>query len=73
MMITYYARKEPSTDKQAPEQHDVVLYRDREATDRVARYAWYRTKPDRRYRYVMHNCMRYRLEWLPDFDRSMSV
>ena len=31
----------------------------------VARYPYYASgKPDRRYKSIMHNCFRYRLQWL---------
>ena len=30
----------------------------------VARYAWCQTKPTRRQKTVMHNCLRWKLEWI---------
>lgn len=44
--------------------HDVqtVGYSEREATWRRG----YCRIPDRRFKYVMLNCYRYRVEWLPD-------
>jgi len=30
----------------------------------VARYAWCQTKPTRRQKTVMHNCFRWKLEWI---------
>ena len=66
-MITLYARREASAPNVLPRQFDdVVIYRDREATDRKARYPWHVKRPDRRNRYVTLNCFRYRLEWLED-------
>lgn len=75
MTATLYARLEPTQDATCrqycpPAQlaglRDVVLYADREATRQVARYAPLRTRPDRRHRYVNHNCARFALVWLED-------
>lgn len=73
MTATLYARKEPTTDAtclrycppaQLAAMRDVVLYADRAATRPVARYAPQMTRPDRRHRFVNHNCARFALEWL---------
>lgn len=76
MLKTLYARKETTTcahtlAQPTPlglNQRDVVVYRDAGAQEPVSRYPWYyvESKPTRRNRYIMHNCNRYRLEWLPD-------
>ncbi len=64
-MMTLYARREPTTDSLCPSKKDVCLYRDAEGTQRVARHPWhYSSTPDRRYKWIMHNCSRYRLLWL---------
>ena len=73
MPFTLYARREPTTDPTClrycpPAQllnlRDVVLYADKAATRPVARYAPGRSRPDRRNRYINHNCARFALEWL---------
>jgi hypothetical protein len=73
MAPTLYARREPTTDAiclhycppaQIVHLFDVVLYADKGATRPVARYAPFRTRPDRRHRYVNHNCARFALQWL---------
>ncbi len=68
-----YARVEPTTDAillaQQPDgmgKRDVALYRDPEAREPIGRYSWWHSrKPTRRNRYIMHNCARYPLSWLP--------
>lgn len=73
MAFTLYARREPTTDAlclqycppaQVESLRDVVLYRDPSATVPVARFAPFRTRPDRRSRYVRINCYRWNLVWL---------
>jgi hypothetical protein len=73
MALTLYARREPTTDAtcrqycppaQLADLRDVVLYADPAATRAVARYAPFQTRPDRRHRYVNHNCARFALRWL---------
>ena len=71
MFRTLYARREATADTGLPvdaakTKRDVVLYEDREATKFVCRYPWhYRSKPGTDATTVMHNCAKYRLEWLP--------
>lgn len=74
--LEIYLRKEPTTCpltmQEAPEvmgkpfAHDVVMYRDKTATERVGVYRWHIKKPDRRTKWVFHNCYRYRAIWLED-------
>jgi len=73
-MQTLYARKEWTVDsntlaqgsKLSLSQRDVFLY-SQDGYGFVSRYPWWHgRKPDKRHRYIMHNCHRYRLEWLPD-------
>lgn len=73
MTATLYARHEPTKDStclrycppaQLSALRDVVLYADPGATRPVARYAPMMTRPDRRHRYVNHNCARFALVWL---------
>lgn len=72
-MATLYARRELTTDAtclrycppaQLRNLRDVVIYADKSATRPVARYAPLRTRPDRRHRFVNHNCARFALIWL---------
>jgi hypothetical protein len=71
MFRTLYARREATNDTALPVEaantkRDVVLYADREATKFVCRFPWhYRSKPTAGSTTVMHNCSKYRLEWLP--------
>lgn len=56
LILTLYARRH--TDGR------VTLHRGAEGPA-VATYAvWHSLRPTKRNRYVMHNCFRYRLEWL---------
>lgn len=50
-----------------PRVRQVSVYRDAEATDLV--YTLYGPRPryDRRHKWVMFNCCRYRAVWLPDW------
>lgn len=74
-MTTIYARKECARDLRlqnlpaSPAQRDVQLYRDAAASIPAGRFPWHHvmSKPTRRNRYVVLNCVRYRLAWLPDF------
>ena len=73
-MLTIFARREPSTDAwvlanisdEAREKHwhDVVLYRDRECTQRAGVIPVGQTQPTRRNKYQILNCHRYKLEWV---------
>lgn len=74
MLITLYAREEPTTDPIARATtrdfgarlpFDTVLYRDRDATEPKLRWPWHvKGRPVRRL-FAMFNCYRWRLEWLP--------
>lgn len=69
-LLTLYGRREATTDPVSVahgcgHRQDVVLYRDRACTMPVARYGWHLSnKPARRKKTVMHNCFRYRLQWV---------
>lgn len=70
-LLTLYARREPTKDQLAkkylgPESLDVVIAKDPEFQNVIHRYAPDRKRPDRRYRFVNHNCYRFNLKWLPD-------
>lgn len=80
-MHTLYARKEPTTDwmlarvprsRLTAKHRDVVLYRDQEGKEAVARFPWYhvRSKPDRRKKNINLNCVRYSLVWLEDQNHA---
>ena len=67
-MITLYAKKEPTIDPvsihHGVKEMDTVLYRDTAHTDEKARIPWHHSNcPDRRYKYVMLNCYRWRISW----------
>jgi len=69
MLHTLYAKRVEPDDLGGqtlppvyPSQYDVALF-DRSGKE-VGRYPWhYKSKPDRRFKYVMHNCARYNLVW----------
>ena len=80
-LLPLYARHEPPSDeasvnyyatlgqffKPSKNYREVVIYRDPEAQNRAGRYPWhYSNKPNRRNKYIMKNCNRYRLIWLPE-------
>lgn len=65
-LLTLYAQRVPTMD--APRKHDVCVYADPERKTLKGRFIWYHaSKPTRRNKYVMFNCCRWRLEWLPDY------
>jgi hypothetical protein len=71
MLIVLFARKEPTADD-VSKQHgfssrmDTVLYRDKACTEVAARWPWFASNcPDRRFKTVMLNCWKWKLEWLP--------
>lgn len=70
--LTLYARREKSIDEKAVDWNDldIVLYRDKEATEKVARYPWpyYKSKPRYGDSLVVHNCATYYLIWLTDLE-----
>lgn len=69
-LLTLYGRQEPTTDAVSVahgcgHQKDVALYKDAQCTKPVARYGWYLSnKPTKRQKAVMHNCYRWRLQWV---------
>jgi hypothetical protein len=63
-MLTVYARKALTGDKR---RYGVAVYRDAAATDLFVRFDWHRSdRPNKRRRWLMLNCYRWRLVWLPD-------
>ena len=46
---------------------DVVYYKDREATQQLARNPW-SDAPTKQNRWVTFNCQRYAVEWLPELE-----
>lgn len=72
-MNTLFARKEPTNDEvllarhPTVKKHDTVLYYDHLATRPAARIPWHYSEstPQKRDHFVVHNCLRYLLAWLP--------
>lgn len=71
MLITLYARQEPTNDgillslSLESKRHDTVIYKDRECTEIKATIPWhYRNRPISR-KTITLNCYRFNLEWLP--------
>ncbi len=70
MLITLFARKEPTTDPVdialgLQSRKDAVFYRDRGCTERFVRWSWYLSSCPRRGRKtVTLNCFKYRVEWV---------
>ena len=71
MMLTLYARKEPTTDQlilklwPSTKVQDVVIYCDKKCTKELSRHTWGNHKQlDKRNKYVFHNCYKYKLEWI---------
>jgi len=78
-MLSVYLRKEPTTDdvsrkmfpKESKSWKDVQAYHDKECTKPFGRFMhYYKSKPDRRNKYVTLNCFRYNAVWLPDLEES---
>ncbi len=67
-LITLYLRKETVHEyiggypQSLPA---VVYYKDKAATQKIMTNRW-ADRPTRRNKYVMYNCNRYAVEWLPD-------
>lgn len=65
-----FARKEPTTDELSLKaglhfRQDVVAYKDRDCTQRVARWGWFQTtRPRDQQPSTMFNCARWKIEWL---------
>lgn len=76
MLLPIFLRREPTTDgillRYVPgaKRSDVVAYRDRECLKPIARWSWYLTRPDRRFKRVMLNCYQWRAVWLPDLPSA---
>lgn len=68
--LTLYARREPTTDPVSVacgcgHRKDVVLYKDANCTTPAVRYRWdLSNTPRKRNKTVMHNCFRFRLQWI---------
>jgi hypothetical protein len=71
MLITIYARKEPTTDIVAlaadiKGKKDVVFYKDEACTVPFCRWSWHLNPPRRNWKRVTLNCWRWAIKWLPD-------
>lgn len=66
--LTLFLRREPSTNPQwsSAGLHDVCCYRDKAATDFVARFTWSYNRPRKGCKRVVLNCYRWNVVWLPD-------
>ncbi len=70
MLITLYARKEPTTDPilkshGEDKRQDTVIYADRACTQLKARFSWlFSGMPRRGQKLVTLNCFRWHLEWV---------
>lgn len=73
-LLSLFAQQEPTTDdiahkymteEQRRPLQDVVLYRDRECTNPVARFPWHLSnRPRRHHKQVMVNCHCWELVWI---------
>jgi len=83
MLATVYARHERTTEshylKYVPEKQlneknfqDVVFYRDKECTQFYCRIpaGYTQSKPTRRNKYIVLNCVRYNLVWVEPPERK---
>ena len=72
-MNTLYLRKETIMEiingKQCPFK-TVAKYRDQEAKDLAALYQAGAKLPDRRNKYIVHNCFMYHVKWLLDISAA---
>lgn len=60
MMLTLYAKKVYHNNG-----FDVMVYDNADMVQPKCQYQWHNSlKPDYRNKYVMHNCHRYKLEWI---------
>jgi hypothetical protein len=64
--LTVYLEKIPTGDKLARKNdYSIIVWADQEKTERKAIIPWYHSnKPDKRNKYLMINCYRWRIEWL---------
>ena len=73
-LLNLYIRREPNALRNSgplvgtrSAAHDLVLYRDQDATQQAGCYPWHgQSKPNRRSKRVMHNCWPFALVWLDD-------
>jgi hypothetical protein len=78
MLITLYARKEPTTDAIAIEhglghKNDVVFYKDEACTQRYCRWTWHMSPPRKNRKSVILNCYRWAIQWLADVPNAPSA
>ncbi|MFK4131917.1 hypothetical protein ACI2KR_06435 [Pseudomonas luteola] len=75
-LLPVYARLEPTSDYLAEAlglkgKRDVVIYRDEQATDILARFKWDNdSRPKKNSKKVTLDCNEWRLFWLPDLVGS---
>lgn len=71
-LATLFARYEPTNDSYVLSngikgKRDVVIYKDREATQPMGRFPWHYTgNPTKASKSCMLNCCEWRLEWMED-------
>ncbi|MBN3760884.1 hypothetical protein [Burkholderia sp. Ac-20365] len=70
LLITVFARREHTNDAVLLQHHpqtrkqDIVIYRNRECTDLMARIPWHSSnRPRKSSRRITLNCWRWKLEW----------
>lgn len=69
MLITLYARKEPTCDAVTRQlglalKQDVVFYKDADCTKRYATWSWYMKPPRCGAKTVILNCYRWAVTWI---------
>ena len=67
MMFTLYLRKESTIDSTGLKRHFVAYYKD-EAMKELKCKNFNQSRPDKRNKYTMYNCEKYKVVWLPDMD-----
>lgn len=76
MMITLYAKKEPTIDPVSfthglKLRNDTVVYKDQACTRAAGRWPWYQSLcPRRGQKTAVLNCFRWKLEWVNDSQES---
>lgn len=70
MLITIFARKEPTVDQVAlnhgvKDKNDVVFYKDEACTQFYCRWSWFNSPPRTNRKTVTLNCYNWALKWLP--------
>lgn len=77
MLITLYARKEPTLDQVAKQfglrKFDVVFYKDRACTERYATWSWHYNPPRKSAKTIVLNCWRWAVTWLEDMAPASST